>query len=121
MKALTRDGTEFPLLFRMKNLSMSALMCRHPMASGLLHILLGSLMYGTVTYGRLIFTVMMTIISLIGVNMEERELVRTGGDAYRVLCDWVPKQLIPDYRVLFYSDQQINQVRNSILAASKLQ
>ena len=44
------------------------------MASGLLHLLLGSLCYGSVTYGRLLVVGMMAIITVIGVGMEEREL-----------------------------------------------
>jgi hypothetical protein len=32
----------------------------------------------------------------------------------------VPSQVIPDYRVLFYTDLQVNQVRNNIHAAAKV-
>jgi protein-S-isoprenylcysteine O-methyltransferase Ste14 len=56
----------------MKNLSTVSLMCRHPMASGLLHILMGSLMYGPVTWGRLLVVILHVSMTIIGVNAEER-------------------------------------------------
>lgn len=99
------DGTDFPLAFKLKHLSNSALLCRHPMASGLLHLLLGSLCYGSVTYGRLLVVGMMAALSVIGVGMEERELWRN--EQYRKFAEQVPSRMIPDYRILFLTEADI--------------
>lgn len=79
MRALSLNGVEFPLKFKMKKFSRVALMCRHPMASGQLLIMLGSLLYGQITWGRLLVVFMMSLLSIIGINVEERELKRIGG------------------------------------------
>ena len=84
------------------------------MASGLIHIMFGSLLYGTVTFGRLLVVCIMIVMSLIGVNAEERELSRIGGPQYRLFMREVPSKLIPDYRLLFYTEDQINAKRNII-------
>ena len=56
----------------MKNLSTVSLMCRHPMASGMIQILVGSLLYGPVTWGRLLVVILHIGMSIVGVNAEER-------------------------------------------------
>ena len=102
MKALNKNGVNFPLHFKMKNLnSKISLMCRDPMASGFLHILLGSILYGDITWGRFLIVSMLTIITLIGVNMEERQLKNLGDSVYLKFLHEVPTKLIPDYRVIF--------------------
>lgn len=74
----------------MKHISACALTCRHPMASGMLHILFGSMLYGTITYGRMILTGNLALVTLIGVAIEDRDLMEKGGDAYRRLAEVVP-------------------------------
>lgn len=36
INSLSKQGSEFPLVFRMKHLSTVSLMCRHPMASAMI-------------------------------------------------------------------------------------
>jgi protein-S-isoprenylcysteine O-methyltransferase Ste14 len=79
MRALNREGTEFPVNFQMKRLSLTSLMCRHPVASGFMHVLIGSLLYGPVTWGRLLFVTVSTFMVIWRVSHEERELLNSGG------------------------------------------
>ena len=80
---MNRDGTEFPLSFRMKNLSITSLMCRHPIASGFIQLIFGSLIYGTITWGRVLFLSVMTFMTIVVANVEEKDLVARGGAGYR--------------------------------------
>jgi protein-S-isoprenylcysteine O-methyltransferase Ste14 len=76
INSISKQGTEFPLAFRMKNLSTVSLMCRHPMASAMIQIMIGSLLYGPVTYGRLLVVLIHIALTLVGVNAEERMLIK---------------------------------------------
>ena len=104
----------------MKRINHTSIMCRHPIASGMLHILLGSLLYGPITYGRLHMVLLHVAFIMIGLASEERQFIKNGGLQYRQFMMEVPSQVIPDYRVLFYTDLQVNQVRNNIHAAAKV-
>ena len=104
----------------MKRLSLTSLMCRHPVASGFMHVLIGSLLYGPVTWGRLLFVTFSTFMVIWRVSHEERELLDQGGQGYKQFREEVPSLMIPDYRVLFYTDNQLNGIRNSVFNASKL-
>ena len=86
----------------------------------MLHILLGSLLYGPLTYGRLHLVLLHAAFILIGLAGEERKFIKDGGLQYRQFMMEVPSQVIPDYRVLFYTDLQVNQVRQNIHAAGKV-
>ena len=120
IKHLNSQGTEFPLPYKMKRLNHTSLMCRHLVASGMLHILIGSLLYGPISYGRLLVVFLHFAFVLIGISGEERQFIKNGGFQYRQFMLEVPSQVIPDYRVLLYTDQQVSQVRNNIHAASKV-
>jgi protein-S-isoprenylcysteine O-methyltransferase Ste14 len=66
------------------------------MAAGMLHILFGSLLYGKVTSGLILFEGAMLLFSIIWVNMEEGELMKIAGNQYDNLIQLVHKKLIPD-------------------------
>ena len=91
------------------------------MASGLLHILLGSVMHGPVTWGRLLVVAIHVGMTIIGVNAEERQLVRQGGQQYRQFMSQVPTQVIPDYRLLFFTEEEINLKRQSVMLVKEAQ
>ena len=54
-------------------------------------------------------------MTLVGVNAEERMLIKQGGQCYRQFMHEVPSQLIPDYRLMFFTEEQVAAIRNNIL------
>ncbi len=72
------------------------------MASGLLHVLLGSLLYGPVTFGRLLVVTLHFCMVMIGTTVEEGLLRKEAGLQYRQFMLEVPSRIIPDYRVLLF-------------------
>ncbi len=83
IKHLNQEGTEFPLPFVMKRINHTSLVCRHLIASGMLHILLASLMYGPITYGRLLVVSLYTMFIILGVSNDEWYSMKEGGLQYR--------------------------------------
>ena len=77
--------------------------------------MIGSLLYGPVTWGRLLVVLIHISLTLVGVNAEERMLIKKGGQCYRQFMQQVPTQLIPDYRLIFFTEEQVAAIRNNIL------
>lgn len=65
----------------MKNLSKSALTCRHPMYSGILLYFISTLLWGgDITVGRTIFSVVNIMYVIIAARMEENNIMQKAKD-----------------------------------------
>jgi protein-S-isoprenylcysteine O-methyltransferase Ste14 len=84
------------------------------MVSGLICVLIGTMMHGAITWGRILATSILIIGSLIGTRFEEKALIENVGKKYEKFMEHVPNSLIPDLMMLFYSDESLNEMRKQI-------
>ena len=102
-----KEGTEFPVPFRMKGLSRVAFSCRHPLMTSILMILGSTFMYGPIHLGRVQFVLSFMVAVLIGVHFEEKELWRHGGKGFARFVQHVPNKIMPDWSKLLLSDKEL--------------
>ena len=115
LKAYKPEGNEFPIADPISgDLSKTFFLCRHPRISSFLHFMIAGLLYGTISWGRLIFTTILLVGTVIGVQFEEMDLLRNHGEAYQRYMDMVPSQLIPDLRSLLISGDYLNDMRKQL-------
>ena len=75
MRYFQREGNEFPVPFQIDEFTKYQFMCRNPRVLGLMIFMIGTLFYGPISYGRLLFTLWFQIITYINVVFEEEEKI----------------------------------------------
>ena len=111
LRHFRKEGTEFPVPFRMKNMSRLAFSCRHPLMTGLYCILLSSLLYGPISLGRAQFVASQMVAVMLGIHFEERELRRVGGREFEGFCKLIPNLVVPDFSLFFISSEEFSQLQ----------
>eukprot|EP00347_Sterkiella_histriomuscorum_P001556 403371582 len=119
LKQIDREGNEFPLRFEMNELNRLQFMCRNPMVLGLMMLYFGSLCYGPVSYGRLLFVTQYMLAAQLGLHFQERELLKLDDPQYNLYHALVPNKLVPDVSVIFmiiniFLNQLLNQDKQSL-------
>jgi hypothetical protein len=109
LRYFKREGTEFPVPFKNKNMSRLAFSCRHSLMTGMLLIFITPLFYGPVSLGRFLYTFYMTIAIFIGIHFEEKELAKAMGKGFAVYKKFIPNLVIPDFSVLISSRESMRR------------
>jgi len=107
IRYFNREGNDFPVPFKMKSLSRTALLCRHPMVLGALLFMVGTLIHGSLSYGRLLFSFCYILASFMGTYFEEQELLTKDIDSYKVYCEVIPNILLPDLNILTAKETEL--------------
>jgi protein-S-isoprenylcysteine O-methyltransferase Ste14 len=115
-----KEGTEFPMPFKMKHMSTLAYTARHPMMTGFLGILLGVNLYGQMTLGKALFNFFYMVAIMIGIHFEEKELKRHAGKEFIGLCSVIPNLVIPDFSIFFYGQKEMNELKKRFENATKI-
>lgn len=77
-------------------------------------MLIGSCLYGTISYGRLIIVGLLLAYCYLGVLFEEHDLLKMVPEEYSKLMECIPSRVIPDPRALLYTEEQIYDMRARI-------
>ncbi|CDW80065.1 UNKNOWN [Stylonychia lemnae] len=108
-----REGTEFPMPFKMKYMSRAGFSSRHPLMTFFLTYLLSTVLYGPITFGRLLLVGSFFVSILIGVHHEEQELIKMGGKGFQIFMNFIPNLFIPDLKMFFMSVTDYKKFENS--------
>ena len=84
------------------------------MVAGIIMLLIGCCLHGTVSYGRILYTVLFTAFSYLGILFEEQELFKAVPEEYLKYTECIPSRVIPDPRALLYSEERIYDMRAKI-------
>ena len=104
VKYIRREGNEFPIPFHINNVTRLQFLSRNPMVLGFFMMLLGTMCYGPISYGRFLFSLWYIVAACVGMHFEEKELLRLNDAQYMMYYDLVPNRIVPNLSVLFMNE-----------------